>query len=93
MRPEERPLFALFFCHCKLTHTSPIVTWLEKWAPGIGFRLLRDPSLGVGLFTRFDQLSHDQFLRVFYAFVDLVPVDNPVWRLLQRSVKLPAKKY
>jgi len=88
MTDLERPLFALYFAHCRLTHCKPVITWLENWAPGIGFRLL---DIGVTLFTRFEELSHDEFLRVFFIFMDMVTPDNPIWALLQHSKRLADK--
>ena len=62
--------------------TSPkaqVAHSLEKWTPGIGIRLIRQ---GISLFTRFNELSKEEFEHVFFTFIEFAPVNSTAWIMM-----------
>lgn len=79
---EERNLYSHFIRHVMTTSTAKVIHSLEKWKPGIGIRLIRE---GISLFTCFNQLTREEFERVFFVFLELVPVDSLTWQVMKSS--------
>jgi hypothetical protein len=69
----------MFIRHVMSTSTAKVINSLEKWIPGIGLRLIRE---GIPLFTCFNQLSSDEFERIFFIFLEMAPVGHSAWQLL-----------
>lgn len=82
LNAEERYLFSIFMRHVITSSTAPVAHTLEKWIPGIGIRLIRR---GISLFTRFNELTKQEFGCVFAEFIEMAPVDSPVWQVLGGS--------
>lgn len=76
---EERHLFDIFIRHMMISPSSQVPHALEKWVPGIGIRLVRQ---GISLFARFNQLSKEEFERIFFIFLEHAPVNSPVWLMM-----------
>ena len=72
------------------TSTATVINSLEKWKPGIGIRLIRE---GISLFTCFNELSRDQFERVFFIFLESVPIDSLMWQVMKCSQNNDAKDW
>lgn len=79
LRSDERHLYNIFIRHVMTTSSAKVAHSLEKWTPGIGLRLIRQ---GISLFTCFNQLSKEDFERVFFTFLELAPTDSPVWSMM-----------
>ncbi|XP_046457337.1 uncharacterized protein LOC124204333 [Daphnia pulex] len=75
----ERNLYSMFIRHVMSTSTAKVINSLEKWIPGIGLRLIRE---GIPLFTCFNQLSSDEFERIFFIFLEMAPEGHSAWQLL-----------
>lgn len=76
---EERYMYDLFIRHVMSSPSGKVAHTLEKWTPGIGIRLIRQ---GIPLFTRFNQLSKQEFERVFFTFLEFAPTNSPVWLMM-----------
>ncbi|XP_057368821.1 uncharacterized protein LOC130689898 [Daphnia carinata] len=79
LNSDERHLYNIFIRHVMTTSTAKVAHSLEKWTPGIGIRLIRQ---GISLFTCFNQLTKEEFERVFFTFVELAPINSPVWSMM-----------
>lgn len=82
---DERHLYDLFIRHVMTSPKAQVAHSLEKWTPGIGIRLIRQ---GISLFTRFSELSKEEFERVFFTFVEFAPVDSSIWVMMGGNYKL-----
>lgn len=81
---DERHLYDLFIRHVMTSPKAQVAHSLEKWTPGIGIRLIRQ---GISLFTRFSELSKEEFERVFFTFVEFAPVDSSIWVMMGGNYK------
>jgi hypothetical protein len=68
-----------FTSQFKATSSSSVVGTLEKWAPGIGALLIKK---GIRVFTPFNQLTTEQYMNVFFTFLDYTTNESSVWDVL-----------
>ena len=81
LQEDERIFFSTFIRHCMAQpKSSRVVSSLEKWSPGIGLLLL---DQGLSLFTTFNQLTHQEFLSVFFTFLRRIPIHSPLWATIR----------
>jgi hypothetical protein len=66
------------------TSSAKVINSLEKWIPGIGIRLIRE---GISLFTCFNQLSREEFQRIFHVFLEMAPSDSMTWKMMSTESK------
>ena len=76
---DERNVYDIFIRHVYAAPNGQVAHTLEKWIPGVGIRLIRR---GIPLFTRFNQLSKEDFERVFFMFLESAPTDSSVWSVM-----------
>jgi len=76
--PNERRFLILFSSQFNMKSSDYVVESLEKWAPGVGFYLVGER---ISVFTRFNQLTRNQYLDVFKIFFDFTTHQSPVWKL------------
>ena len=88
LKEAERPYLALFTRHHVPQSTESVVSALEKWIPGIGLPLVLS---GLSVFTRFRDLSIEQYLEVFFLFYDKSSPDSSIWAMLEDQRFVEAK--
>lgn len=61
-------LIPLWFFVCQITKvgSTRVISQIEKWVPGCGYRLI---ARKINVFTHFQDLTHEQVLQVFFDFV------------------------
>lgn len=84
----ERPYLALFTRHYVPQSKEFVVNALEKWIPGIGLPLVLN---GLSVFSRFRDLSHEEYLEVFYLFYDQSNPDSTIWAMIEDQRFVEAK--
>jgi len=84
----ERPFLALFTRHHAPRSRALVINALEKWIPGIGLALVLN---GIPLFTRFSDLSIDQYIEVFFNFFDRSDQDSSMWAMMEDQKFVEAK--
>ena len=68
-----------FTSQFKASSSTSVVGTLEKWSPGIGAILIKK---GIRVFTPFNQLTPEQYLNVFFTFLDYTTNESSVWDVL-----------